>query len=405
MLWLNYAFLNVLRNGRRSFFTILVTAIAMTAILTSSGFALFTYHSLAEKAARDEGNMTISHPKFFNDEEDAPMEFGLAGFESIRDQMLDDDEIKAVLPRINFNGLVSNGDKSAIFIGLGVEAHEFRVKGPFLNMLEGSALSSFNNETDLPQVVLAQGLARSLKVKVGDSITLLSTTTDGALNAYDFSVKGIYTTGVPDLDKRQLYIDIKHAKLLINTDKVSSLAVYLFDIEKTQSKLNDYAALDSSLLFTPWWQRAFYYQSVRDLYNRIFGLLGLIMILVVFFSISNTMGMTVAERTREIGTIAAMGSYKSEIIRNFALESCIIGLMGALLGVVLSGVTTWSLLVFGLEMPPPPGSSQGYPLMIEFSWPLAIATSLILTVICMLAALKAANTGCNKNITDALAHI
>ena len=37
MLWLNYAFLNVLRNGRRSFFTILVTAIAMTAILTSSG--------------------------------------------------------------------------------------------------------------------------------------------------------------------------------------------------------------------------------------------------------------------------------------------------------------------------------------------------------------------------------
>lgn len=194
-------------------------------------------------------------------------------------------------------------------------------------------------------------------------------------------------------------------KSLINTDKVSSLAVYLFDIEKTQSKLNDYAARDSSLLFTPWWQRAFYYQSVRDLYNRIFGLLGFIMILVVFFSISNTMGMTVAERTREIGTIAAMGSYKSEIIRNFALESCIIGLMGAALGVVLSGVTTWALLVFGLEMPPPPGSSQGYPLMIEFSWPLAIATSLILTVICMLAALKAANTGCNKNITDALAHV
>lgn len=136
MRWLNYAFLNVIRNGRRSFFTILVTAIAMTAILVSCGFALFTYHSLAEKAARDEGNLTISHPQFFIDEEDTPMQYGLANFEDIQHQMMDDD-VKAVLPRINFNGLISNGDKTSIFMGLGVEASEFRVKGPFLNMLEG----------------------------------------------------------------------------------------------------------------------------------------------------------------------------------------------------------------------------------------------------------------------------
>ncbi|MDZ7922925.1 MAG: hypothetical protein U5M23_02480 [Marinagarivorans sp.] len=87
MRWVHFAFLNVLRNGRRSFFTILVTAIAMTAILVSSGFALFTYHSLAEKAARDEGNLTITHPRFFTDEEDVPMQYGLSNFEHIRDEL------------------------------------------------------------------------------------------------------------------------------------------------------------------------------------------------------------------------------------------------------------------------------------------------------------------------------
>jgi len=405
MRWLNYAFLNVIRNGRRSFFTILVTAIAMTAILVSSGFALFTYHSLAEKAARDEGNITISHPQFFIDEEDTPMQYGLANFEFIQYQMLDDDDVKAVLPRINFNGLISNGDKTSIFMGLGVEPSEFRVKGPFLNILEGTALSANDTSASLPQVVLAQGLARNMKVKVGDFITLLSTTTDGALNAFDYTVKGIYTTGVPELDKRQLYVNLKSAKSLLKTNKVSSLAVYLFDLNKTTEKLSQYSLKDESLLFTPWWQRAFYYQSVKDLYNRIFGLLGGLMVLLVFFSISNTMSMTVTERTREIGTIAAMGSYKVEIVRNFVLEASIIGVIGAITGVVFTGIVNWALLTIGLEMPPPPGSTQGYPLTIEFSWDLAIITSATLTLICILAAFKSAYQGCSKTITEALSHV
>lgn len=267
------------------------------------------------------------------------------------------------------------------------------------------ALSTNESSDSLPQVVLAQGLARSMKVKIGDFITLLSTTTDGALNAFDYTVKGIYTTGVPDLDKRQLYIDLKSAKSLLNTNKVSSLAVYLFDLNQTEQKLSLYAQKDEPLLFTPWWQRAFYYQSVKDLYNRIFGLLGALMVLLVFFSISNTMSMTVTERTREIGTIAAMGSYKSEIIRNFVLEASIIGLIGAVTGVVFTGIVNWALLTLGLDMPPPPGSNQGYPLTIEFSWLLAIATSVILTLICILAAFKSAYQGCSKTITEALSHV
>lgn len=405
MRWLNFAFLNVFRNGRRSFFTILVTAIAMTAIMTGSGFALFTYHSLAEKAARDEGNLTITHPRFFSDEEDMPMQYGLENITGIRNQLLADPEVKATLPRINFNGLVSNGEKTSIFIGLGVEASEFRVKGPFLNMLEGAALSAIPRADGQAEVVLAQGLARSLKVGVGDYVTLLATTTGGALNAFDFLVKGIYTTGIPDLDKRQLYIELNSAKSLINTEKVSSLAVYLFDIDKTSEKFAQYAGRDATLLVTPWWERAFYYQSVKGLYNRIFGLLGGIMALLVFFSISNTMSMTVAERTREIGTVAAMGCYKAEIIRNFVLEATIIGGLGAILGIVMASLVTWGLLAIGIEMPPPPGSSQGYPLMIEFSWELAIMTFFALTLICVLAAFKASRKGCSTSITEALAHV
>ncbi len=404
MRWISFAFFNVWRNGRRSLFTILVAAVAVAAILTTSGFALFTYQSLAEKAARDEGNFIITHQKFLKEEEDTPLQYGLEETEILIEQLSSDEDIKSVLPRINFNGLVSNSEKSAIFIGLGVEPEEFMVKGPFLTMIEGKALSSFGNGEEA-EVVLGKDLARNLKVQVGDYITLMSTTTDGALNAFDFTVRGIYTTGVPDLDKRQLYVKLSDAQSLLYTEKVSSLSVYLFDINKTQQKVSNYQKRDQSLQFTPWWERAFYYQSVKDLYNRIFGLLGGIMVLLVFFSISNTMAMTVTERTREIGTVSAMGSYQWEIIRNFVLESSIIGFIGACLGIIASAFIAWGLVYVGLEMPPPPGSNKGYPLTITFSWKIAGIVLFTMVLVCVLAALKAAHKGSSKSITEALSHV
>ncbi|MBQ4863341.1 ABC transporter permease [Pseudoalteromonas sp. MMG013] len=404
MRWIIFAFLNVLRNGRRSLFTILVSAVAVAAILTTSGFALFTYESLAEKAARDEGNFIITHAKFLEEEEDTPLEYGLSDTQVLRSQLAEDEEIKSILPRINFNGLISNGEKSSIFIGLGVEPEEFMVKGPFLSMLSGQALSDFGDENQA-QIVLGKDLARSLKVKVGDYVTLMSTTTDGALNALDFVVRGIYTTGVPGLDKRQLYVKLSDAQSLLYTDKVSSLSVYLFDLNATQRKVAQYQSRDQSLLFVPWWEKAFYYQSVKALYNRIFGLLGGIMVLLVFFSISNTMAMTVTERTREIGTVAAMGSYQWEIIRNFILESSIIGFLGAVIGIVISIIVSWGLVYLGLEMPPPPGSNQGYPLTITFSWEIALSVMSVMVVVCVLAAFRAAYKGSSKSITEALSHV
>lgn len=51
MRWCYFALLNVIRNMRRSILAVTIIAVAMVAILTTSGFALFTYQSLAEKSS------------------------------------------------------------------------------------------------------------------------------------------------------------------------------------------------------------------------------------------------------------------------------------------------------------------------------------------------------------------
>jgi hypothetical protein len=116
-----------------------------------------------------------------------------------------------------------------------------------------------------------------------------------------------------------------------------------------------------------WRDLAVFYQAVRALYNRIFGILGLIMVVIVAFAMSNTLGMAVVERTREIGTLRAIGTQPGEVVRNFVLEGAAIGAAGAVIGMLLAGATTLALLFAGIEMPPPPGRSVGYPLLLSFS--------------------------------------
>ncbi|WP_159650572.1 ABC transporter permease [Vibrio atypicus] len=411
---LRVAFLNLQRNRRRSLLSVLIIAIAVFALTSAGGFGLYTYESLKESTARDTGHITISQPGYFEQDEEMPLENGLADADVISKALLSNKNIRGIQPRIEFNGLVSNGSKSTIFIGSGVNDREFDMKGPFLDVREGKTLSSVSSsryDPSEPEVMLGVDLAKNLKVAVGDWVTLLATTSDGALNAFDFKVRGIYSTGVPELDKRQLYLHIQSAQELLSSEKVSTLSVFLFEtkltknvqswVDQTLSGLD----LQQAVELTPWQERAFFYAKVKDLYDRIFGIMGAVMALVVFVALFNTMTMSVTERTREIGTLSALGTYPAEIVTGFVKESGLLAFIGAMVGGLLSALLTVLLMVVDVQMPPPPGRTDGYPLSIYFSFELLMYCSAGVVVICILAAWLSARKGVKKPITEALTYV
>ncbi|WP_206187726.1 ABC transporter permease [Chania multitudinisentens] len=394
-----------MRNRRRALLTISVNAIATMALLVSIGFGLFTYESLEEMAIRENGNVILSMPGYFSTEEDFPLQLGMSDYQALQHRYLSDPDTKSVLPRVDFSGLISNGEKSTIFIGQGVEAREFQIKGPIMLLTHGKTLSGKSDPALAPEVMLAEGLAKNLKVSVGDEITLMSTTVNNTLNAIDFRVVGIFSTGVPELDKRQLYTSLSAAQQLLDSDKVSTLSIFLYEHRETEAKLKQIQIEQTALEATPWINLASFYQKVKNLYNNLFSLLGGIIIVMVFLAISNTMSMSVVERTKEIGTLAALGSFRCEIIRNFVLEGLLLGLVGTFIGTLLALSVSGFLLVVNIEMPPPPGSSMAYPLYVNFSLIGALVTSLILTGICIMAAWLAARKGARKTIVEALNHV
>ena len=400
--WLKFALQNTLRNRRRSAVTVSIAALGTAAILLAGGFALFTYQALAQAAARDTGHLVLGTPASFTTDEDVPLQHGLSHVDALRQQLLADPAVRQVLPKVVFSGLISNGDKSTVMMATGVDPdNEFAVKGPFLTVTAGSVLVSDSTE---PEVMLGEALARSLKATPGSSLTLLASTTEGAMNAMDVGVKGTFTTGVPEMDKRAGCTSVALAQRLLVTDRVSSLGVFLDRMESTLPAQARVAALHPELTVQNWEQQAVFYQAVKGLYNRIFGALGIIIGVIVVFVVTNAMAMAIIERTREIGTLRALGTLPSQLLRTLGLEGMLLGGVGALVGASLSLAVSVLLYVVPVEMPPPPGRSVGYPLNIAIDPALYLATLLAMVSLTMLASYAVARKTVHMPVVDALAH-
>ncbi|HRH17293.1 MAG TPA: FtsX-like permease family protein [Aquabacterium sp.] len=400
--WIKFAWLNTLRNRRRSAVTVAIAALGTAAILLAGGFALFTYESLAEASARTTGHLIVARAEQFDTEEDTPLQHGLEHLDQVRAQLLADPSVRQVLPRVEFSGLISNGDKSTVMMATGIDPDaEFAIKGPFLTMTAGKVMTQQARQS----VMLGEGLARSLKASPGSNLTLLASTTEGVLNALDVTVTGVFSTGIPDVDKRLVYTDVETAQKLLATTRVSSLGVFLDRMASTEPAQARLSALLPELKTRTWLDQAVFYRSVRDLYNRIFGALGLIIGVIVVFVVTNAMAMAVIERTREIGTLRALGTLPEQLTRTFALEGMVLGGMGALLGAMVALSVSVALLIWPVQMPPPPGRSTGYPLQISLDIPLYLGTLTAMVLLTMLASALVARRTVRQPIVDALAHV
>jgi len=399
--WLQFAWRNTLRNRRRSAVTVTIAALGTAAILLAGGFAIFTYEGLAQSAARTTGHLIVAKPEQFNRDEDVPLQHGLDDVAQLRARLLADAHVRQVLPRVEFSGLISNGDKSTVMMAAGIDPDaEFAVKGPFLKITQGQVLASDQRL----HVMLGEGLARSMKAAPGANLTLMASTTEGALNALDVTVTGVFATGIPDIDKRLVYTDLATAQKLLGTPRVSSLGVFLDRMDATGPAQARLQAAAPQLKVQTWLDQATFYRSVKDLYNRIFGALGLIIGVIVVFVVTNAMAMAIIERTREIGTLRALGTLPAQLVRSFALEGLILGGMGAALGAALSLGVSVALLIFPMQMPPPPGRSDGYPLNVAIDPTLYIGTLLAMLALATLASAWVARRTVHQPIVDALAH-
>jgi putative ABC transport system permease protein len=172
-------------------------------------------------------------------------------------------------------------------------------------------------------------------------------------------------------------LPIELARKLLRTDAAQTLVVVLDKTENTDlvaGRLNDlFKGKNLPLELRPWHEMADFYNKTVQLFGRQYLVLKIIIAIIVILSIFNTISMSIWERTKEIGTIMAMGFKQWEIMKIFLLEGCVLGVVGGILGVLGGIILAHIISLIGIPMPSPPGAS------IEWTATIRIVPSVLIT--------------------------
>jgi putative ABC transport system permease protein len=118
---------NLKRNSRRTLITVLVSSAGFVALAIVGGYMDFTFFGLQEmticrgfSSTGGTGHIQIVRKEALTKEEQYPMEFGIADNDILQETINNSNkDVKATVPRIEFTGLISNGERSTSFLGMG----------------------------------------------------------------------------------------------------------------------------------------------------------------------------------------------------------------------------------------------------------------------------------------------
>ncbi|MBN9422658.1 MAG: ABC transporter permease [Candidatus Accumulibacter sp. 66-26] len=398
---LAFALRNVFRQRVRSAATLAAISLGVAGLILASGFVQDIFIQLGEAIIHSQsGHLQVARQGYREGRTRAPESYLIERPDELKAKLAAEPGVQRVLARLGFSGVLNNGKRDLGIVGEGVEPAAEAALGSYLQYIEGRALA----DGDSDGIVLGQGAARSLGLKAGDRVNLVMSLPQGAVNTLDFEVIGVFQSFSKDFDARAVRIPLAAARQLMDTDAVHVMVVVLERTEDTDGVL---AALRGKLAaqgyeVASWRELSDFYDKTLQLYERQFGVLRLIILLMVLLSVANSVNMTLFERTREFGTMLALGDPPRRVFRLIMTESLLLGLFGAALGMALGCAAALIVSVIGIPMPPPPNANLGYTAFIRLVPAEVLTAGAIGLLATCLAAIMPARRVSRMLVVDAL---
>ena len=464
MMTLSLAVRNLLRNRRRSLATLLAMAIGATSILLFGGFSSNVNYELHTRHVRKGGHLQIQHRDFFLYGSGNPTAYGITDFTKILAAIQNDEMLRSMVlvatPTLQFGGIAGNyaAGVSRTIIGNGFVAEDInrmrrwndfdlRTKAPE-SALEGAAADAAVVGTGVARVLQ---LCDALKIercpkpekdKAADGkalpddiaqlslqetpaasgttaanprrIEVLVVNARGAPNVTAVEVIRAEEQGIKELDEIYMMMHFAQIKQLMygtSPPKATSIMLQLrhsTEIPAALTRLTSILAQFSTQPLAVLDFRALnpFYVQTMQMFDTIFGFVFVLIGGIVLFTVSNTMNTTVVERIVEIGTLRAIGLRRAGILRLFVTEGALLGLCGAVLGVVLALLL--SAIINQIGMPwLPPGNVELVPFTLNV-WGetrMILGTTFGLISIAILSAWWPAYRAAQLNVVEALRHV
>jgi len=409
--WMRIALRNILKNRRRSIVTLISISLGFAAVSLFQGYTDNVYEGLRISAIRGEGlgHLIIYKKGWLEKGKTKPDQymFSQEEIEKAIELTQKDDHVILSTPQIHVSGLVSNGRTSTIFLAKGVVAHDDKViKGDMAEFwpVKGNVL----NQKHHYGVEMAEGLAKYLGMKPGSDGVVMATTLDGQMNALDIQVEGVYDTGAEATNDKYMRFLLPFAQSLYDTEKADQLVVLLDDWKETQQirtrLLSMLSAAGLNCEIKTWNELSLFYRQVKNLFDMIFLFIYIIVLIIVVMSVANTMGTAILERTREIGTLRALGMKRRSVNLLFSLEGAMLGFLGSILGIILN-TAAWSIIRAIKPTYIPPGVSTPVTLIVNLVPHFMFSLMVSLIFLSLLAAILPARLAARQNVVEALGHV
>ena len=348
----NLAWRNIWRNRRRTLITLFSIAFGTLLAVIMTGIGDSSYSEMIDYAARLGGGHVIVQDETYIDMPSLKktVRADAAVIEAIRGR----EDVRTAVPRVVGGVMLSTSTNNvgAGVIGLDPTLEDETTFGLADSIVEGEMFTSPDDEG----IIIGKTLAENLDVELGKKIVFTVTDKHGEIANGLARVSGIIETGAAEVDAGTALLPINAMRGVLGYegDEVTQIAVFLDDHRDAEDVA---AALGASLgdelganaAAMPWFEAApdlagFISMKVNG--GRIFEV---ILTMLIAAGIFNTLFVSVMERMRELGILAAIGFSRAQLFALVVWESFWLGICGIVAGLALTAWPYYYLSTTGID--------------------------------------------------------
>lgn len=340
------AYRDLVRNRRRTVLTLLAVALGMMVLILMSGmFTGVTQGALRENIRLNTGHLQLRAESYEVEKLSLLAKDLLPDSQTLAAQVQTLPQVESVAPVLWMSGILSTSRESS-----GVQVTGVDVTAVFHTPIrDGIVGGSYLTPDSRGQILLGSNLAEEMGIGVGQRISLAVGTSDGGLDEGIFTVAGLFDTGIPSYDQNTVVMPLAQAQTFARTgERASTLIVTLKNQEDTDSVAT--ALQQPGIKVLPWQELNGLFLELMQTGLGFYYMIYTIVILVVAVLIANTLLMSVFERTREMGILAALGMKGRQIMLMVLFEAMILALLGTAVGFIFGSSVVSYLAKIGIDI-------------------------------------------------------
>ncbi len=344
------AWRNIWRNRRRTWLTVGAMVFSNIFLVFLIAVQLGSYDMMIENTLRTfTGHLQVQHTGY---QDNPKMRRSIPDIAKRAQALRESTGLSAIAARAEGFALASSEERSFGVQVLGVQS-QFE---PLVSTLPGLlGEGRWFSGDDAEEVIVGSVLARNLKVGLGDEITFLGSARDGSFAAGVVKVTGILHSGFTAVDRSVVQMPLGYFdtvfgmegqghRIVIEAPELGQVPQYLPRVRDALDANEELVVLDWDTL-EPGLR-----QAIRaDMTSA--WIIYAILIVLVAFSVLNTQLMSVMERTREFGTLLALGIRPGHLGGVVVRETFLMAVLGLALGVALGALLSGYFLLNGVTLP------------------------------------------------------